>query len=78
MYVGKCSPRCVEHESGPVGFHRSRDHSIKQSLLQQLHITCREKKNNINLIIMIKRTDALEEMNEASSFEDHNNVLVYP
>lgn len=37
------SPRGVEHESGPIGFHGSCDHSVEQSLLQQEHITWRER-----------------------------------
>lgn len=36
-------PRCVEHECGPVSFHRSCDNSIKKNLLQQHLITFWEK-----------------------------------
>lgn len=46
------SPGYVEHKGVPVSFHGSRDHSIKQRLLQQLHITCSEKaEGNISITV---------------------------
>lgn len=50
-------PGGVEQQCGPVGFHRSRDHCVKKSLLQQSFITCRAntyRTSNVHRIMVIQ------------------------
>lgn len=44
-FVCSCSPRCVEHQGSPIRLHWCRNHSVKESLLQQQLVTFREKTN---------------------------------